>query len=188
MTASQGTAAVAALLVALSLAPGAEAKERIQSRTVESQGPLKVGGAAPAFAGFDLDGRMVSLRELLTPAKGPAAGAVVVSFFATWCVACKDHLPAIDRVASQLKDRNVRVVLVAYGQKAEEVGPFLTGTGLALPVLLDPFTKISARFGVDKALPRTFVLDAKGTIRTIYVVEGDDFEQSLKGTVERALH
>jgi peroxiredoxin len=147
-----------------------------KSRMVLQSGPMRVGEKSPSFAGWGLDGSLITLSQLL-----PAPpGALVVSFFATWCKPCEQSLPALARTVQSLQARNVRALLVAYGEGAEAVRPFVEAHSLGLPVLLDPFTKISQRLGVGKALPRTFVLDGEGRVRAIFETEGEDFEAALR--------
>lgn len=153
------------------------------SRTVDAEGPIRVGASAPTFAGWDLDQKMVALRDLLDSPAKPSSAPVVISYFATWCEPCKKGLPAM---AKARRETGARVLLVASGQRADEVRGWLHEQGLELPAVADPFMKISERWGVDKALPRTFVLDAKGTVRSIFVLEGDDFETALLRAIEAA--
>jgi peroxiredoxin len=157
-------------------APG----EADKSRTTSASGPLKVGSPCPSFAGFALDGQMLSLSQMLKQAPDTV---LVVSFFATWCKPCRQRLPVLMQVVDSLRDKGARGVLVAYGETAEVVKPFAEENKLTLPIILDPFTKIAGRLGVDKALPRTVVIDAKGNVRTIFESEGDDFEQALRQAI-----
>lgn len=172
-----------ALIFLVVLLPVGALGQAPSSRTVEVHGPVTVGGAAPTFAGWDAEGRMVSLRDLLPGPEKTAGGPILVSFFATWCEPCKKGLPAMARLKERLAREDLRVVLVAFGQSADEFKPWLEKEGIDLPALADPFGKISARYGVAQALPRTFVLDGEGTIRAIFVLEGVDFEERLGETI-----
>lgn len=157
------------------------------TKTVQQMGPMKVGAACPTFGGFTLEGDALSLAKLLKPAKGPPASAVVISFFATYCKPCKERLPSVERVTVGLKDKGVRGLLVDYGEDAELAGQFAKSLGLRLPVIPDKFAKIAERLGVDRTLPRTFVVNRRGAVSTIFETEGDDFEQALTAALERAM-
>jgi peroxiredoxin len=145
-------------------------------------GPLKVGQPCPTFGGMTLDNRAVSLGKLLSPDEGSPAAAVVISFFASYCEPCKQHLPAIERAVATGKD--VRGVLIDYGEKPEVAAPFVESQKLTLPVIADKFTKIAARLGVGKALPRTLVVDRNGNVSAIFEREGDDFDSALRAAIE----
>ena len=154
------------------------------SKTVSQMGPVKVGQPCPSFAGLTLADHALSLSKLLAPEEGRATAAVVISFFATWCKPCKAQLPVIERVVADSKD--VRGVLIDYGEDPEVVAPFVQTQKLALAVIPDKFTKIAIRLGVDQSLPRTLVVDGKGNVSVIFDHEGDDFEKVLRASIEAA--
>jgi peroxiredoxin len=157
------------------------------TRTVQQLGPVKVGAACPTFGGFTLENEPLSLAKLLKPGKGEPATVVVISFFASYCKVCKERLPSIERVVERLRNKGARGVLIDYGEDAETASQFAQAQGLHLPVIADKFAKISERLGVDKTLPRTFVVDRQGVVTTIFDLEGDDFEKTLSMAVERAM-
>jgi len=170
----------ALLLAAVALAAPTVAAEK--SRTVAASGPLKVGEPCPSFAGWTLTGQMLSLNEL-RKAQDDSHDVVVISFFATWCKPCLQRMPSLMKVVDAMKGKGVKGVLIAYAEAAEVVKPFAAENKIALPVIVDPFTKIAGRLGVDKSLPRTFVVDRQGNVATIFEGEGDDYEQALTDAV-----
>lgn len=165
------------------LGAGAQPAPASVTERLDSCGPVSVGGLAPEFGGWALDGRVLTLARLLHPPGGEPAPGVVLSFFATWCKPCKDGLPLLDALAPRLQERGVPVLLVAVGEGADKVGPFLAGLGVGLVALEDKFGKIAERYGVGGkaggALPRTFVLDGQGRVVAIVGREGEDFERVL---------
>jgi thiol-disulfide isomerase/thioredoxin len=173
---------LAVLAVAIALAsPAARAADAdVASVLAQKSGPVEVGKPFPSFAGWGLDGTMVTLKRLLEkPRTGEATRAVVVSFFATWCKPCEKTLPPLSRAVTAAGP-TVKAVLVDYGpEEVEKVKGFVGGLGLAFPVLLDPYLKVAGRSGTTESLPRTFVLDGKGNVAAIFVHEGSDFEQAL---------
>jgi peroxiredoxin len=175
--------ALGAVSLALVL-PAAASSDR-PSALVERSGPAEVGKPFPSFAGWGLDGAMISSRRLLEkPRVGEAPRGLVVSFFATWCQPCRANLPALAR--SVAAAAGVRAVLVHYGpEEPESLAAFLRDAKLALPVVLDPHLKISSRCGVTQSLPRTFVLDGAGNVAAIFEFEGPDFEQALSAVLAK---
>jgi peroxiredoxin len=157
------------------------------SRTVSQLGPLKVGAPCPSFGGLNLDNQPLSLNKLLKSGKGAPVSAVVVSFFATWCKVCKEQLPSVERVVKSMSGRGVQGVLIDYAEDPEVAAAFMQAQKFTLPVIPDKFAKISERLGVDKTLPRTFVVDHNGNVSAIFENEGDDFEKALRAKIEVAM-
>lgn len=150
------------------------------TQTTEALGPVRVGETPPTFGGFAPDGHVVSRDKLLAEAKGP----IVISFFATWCGPCRAGLV---RMQDAVKARtDVTTLLVSFGEDADVAAPFLEQLGVTLPLLPDPYTIVGERLGVDKRLPRTFVLSADGVVRTIFTSEGDDFAERFQESLATA--
>ncbi|HKZ76184.1 MAG TPA: TlpA disulfide reductase family protein, partial [Actinomycetota bacterium] len=91
-----------------------------------------IRGAPPAageFALRDPDGRVVSLREF-------RGRVVFLNFWATWCVPCREEIPAMQTLARDLGAEGLVVLAVNYEEDPETVQAFVRETGLSLPVLL----------------------------------------------------
>jgi len=173
--------ALLAVAAAVAASPPAHADSDVPSALSQKSGPVEVAKPFPSFAGWGLDGTMVSLKRLVEKPRGggEATRAVVVSFFATWCKPCKKNLPPLARAVAAAGP-GVKTVLVDFGpEEAEKVKGFLAELEVTAPVLLDPYLKVSGRCGVTESLPRTFVLDGKGNVTAIFVHEGSDFEKAL---------
>lgn len=177
------TAALAlAAAVTLSASLAAHAESCPVSKSVAVHGPLSVGQPVPDFGGWLPDSTLFSSARFMKEHPGQA---LVVSFFATWCKPCQTGLPVLQRVNDELKG-TASVVLVAFGHETAEVKAYLEGKSLTLPVVLDTYEKQAKKFGVDRALPRTFVLDSSGKLVAAFECEGPDFAEQVKAAVVRA--
>jgi thiol-disulfide isomerase/thioredoxin len=136
--------AYAAACAALAFSTGAGAQAQIKPWTL----------AAPRLVLMDLEGKSFDLADL-------RGRVVVVNFWATWCVPCRDELPSLQRLRDRMSGKPVEVITVNYGEMAERVRPFLEKEGLGLPVVLDTQKDAGREWGVG-GLPMTFVVDAKG--------------------------
>ncbi len=115
-------------------------------------------GALPDVACTALDG---AARHLPADWRGRA---VVLNFWATWCIPCVAEMPALDRLAAGAPEFAVLAVS-ADRAGAEAVSPFLKAHGVShLTALLDPHMEVGRAFAVA-GFPTTLVIDAAGRLR-----------------------
>ena len=60
---------------------------------------------------------------------------VAVTFWATWCKVCQEHLPELNTLYGKYKDKNVEIVGVSLDDKGKEVKDFMEKKGIAFPML-----------------------------------------------------
>ena len=89
---------------------------------------------------------------------------VLVNFWATWCAPCVEEMPALSRLRERLAPRGFEVLAVNQGEMPARVTAFTQRSGLDVRVVLDREKSVAKAWKV-RALPTTFVVDAKGRIR-----------------------
>jgi len=154
---------------------------------------LAVGSKAPGFTLPDLNNNYVFLRDfcgekLRKPWKNKIKHAVVISFFATWCVPCQKEIPHLMKVQDKFKDQPVKFFLIDVGEKFEKVSPFVKKNGYTIPVLLDQYQVTKEKYGAH-TLPRLVVLDKNGFVR-LYKTGFDEsapFENDMTVLLEKLL-
>ncbi len=104
-----------------------------------------------------LDGEAVSLDDY-------RGAPLVLNFWATWCVPCREEIP--DLVAFSRRRQDVPVLGIASGEHPDRLRISALQLGISYPVLRAG-DRILERFGV-LALPRTVVLDARGEISGVH--------------------
>lgn len=122
-------------------------------RTLASPLP---GESAPDFALRTLDGDTLRLADL-------RGRVVVLNFWASWCIPCREEHPALLR-ADRVYPRSEAVVVgVLYQDSPEAARRFLASLGGDWPTVLDPGTRTAIDFGVY-GVPETFFIGRDGTI------------------------
>jgi thiol-disulfide isomerase/thioredoxin len=111
---------------------------------------------APALVAPMLDGRLLSLDQL-------RGHVVILNFWATWCIPCREKMPAFQRLHLDYQARGLRVVAVNYRESRGEVEGFARQHGFSFPIVLDEDGAVARRFAV-RGLPVTFLLDRNGSI------------------------
>ncbi len=126
-------------------------------------GHAQVGRAAPDFTTPSLNGGTVRLSGL-------RGKVVLINFWATWCTACQDEMPAIEQVWDRYRGRGLDVIGVDFreGNKAA-MQCFLSKVGAKFTAALDPDGKIADAYGVTFGLPTSIFVDRDGTVRVIHL-------------------
>lgn len=144
-------AAVArALLTALLLA-------MLSAHAAARPGDSFAGGrAAPPFLLQDLQGDTHRLTDY-------SGKVLVVNFWASWCAPCREELPLLNQIWSQLDGESVAMLAINVSDDREAVAAFLKDYPIDFDVLLDQHGDISRRWKVT-GLPTTIVLDPYGRV------------------------
>jgi cytochrome c biogenesis protein CcmG/thiol:disulfide interchange protein DsbE len=88
---------------------------------------------------------------------------VLVNFWASWCVPCREEAGVLERGWRAYRDRGVVVLGVNVWDAEAEARSFLRTTGATYPNGTDPGGEAAIDFGV-RGLPETFVVDRQGRI------------------------
>lgn len=113
---------------------------------------------------------------------------VVVNFFASWCLPCRDEQDDLSAAADAFAERRVTVVEIVYQDTAEAAITFLQETAISdeAVYLMDPGGRAAISFGVF-GIPETFFIDADGTVvgkaigATNALVLGSTIDAVLRG-------
>jgi cytochrome c biogenesis protein CcmG/thiol:disulfide interchange protein DsbE len=112
-------------------------------------------------------------------------GVVVVNFWASWCLQCRDEHVELSRTARAYFDRGVRFYGVLYNDQEafglkwiEEMG------GQSYPSLLDPRTRTAIDYGLY-GVPETFVITSDGQVAYKHI--GPISEQLLSQKLDSLL-
>jgi cytochrome c biogenesis protein CcmG/thiol:disulfide interchange protein DsbE len=127
-----------------------------------------------------------ALPRLETAGAGSLAdyrGKVVfLNFWASWCDPCREEVPLLTRFQKKLGDRGT-VLGVTYKDDPEASRSFAQEYGVNYPSLRDSKLELAPEYGT-RALPETFVVDAKG--RLVAVSRGQVTEEFLDNALAEA--
>jgi peroxiredoxin len=138
------------------------------------------GEPAGGFDLTDLGGAPVSLSAM-------RGKVVLLTFWATWCGACRGELPKLQSLYRNLKSRNDFTVLtINIDQRSESVLPFVRKNDYEFPVLLDADNRVSGAYDV-RGIPANFIIDRKGKIVWDCAGSIDWSNRSLREAVEKLL-
>jgi len=112
---------------------------------------------APAFTldRLDRDGQL-GVGDL----KGRA---VVVNFWASWCVPCRDEAPVLQKTYERYRDQGLVVLGVDVNDFRQDARRFMKRYGLTYPVVYDGKGSTVGKWGV-RGFPETFFVDRTGKL------------------------
>jgi len=108
----------------------------------------------PDYVLTGLDGRQIHLNDY-------RGRTVLLAFWATWCIPCRDELARLERVRAASKDL---VVLAISHEDPAIVRDFLREHPYRLPMYIDAGHKLSDRFHIDM-VPTTLELGPDGRLK-----------------------
>ncbi len=109
---------------------------------------------------------------------------VLVNFWASWCIPCKDEAPALQAVSDKYSDRNVVVLGVNYLDTEREALGFLGTYGVTYANGIDLKQQIAHQYRIT-GVPETFIVDKKGVLREVYIQPVT--ERQLSDVLDRLL-
>ena len=112
---------------------------------------------APAFTldRLDREGQL-SVADL----KGKA---VVVNFWASWCVPCRDEAPVLQTTYERYRDQGLVVLGIDVNDFHQDARRFMKRYGLTYPVVYDGKGSTVGKWGV-RGFPETFFVDRSGKL------------------------
>jgi cytochrome c biogenesis protein CcmG/thiol:disulfide interchange protein DsbE len=118
--------------------------------------PPLASGSAPDFTVTTFDGETYSLADL----KGKP---VVLNFWASWCIPCRDEAPALQRAWETYRDRGLIVLGIDYVDTEADAKKFIAEFNQTYPNGPDLGTRIAQSFRIS-GVPETYFIDREGKL------------------------
>jgi cytochrome c biogenesis protein CcmG/thiol:disulfide interchange protein DsbE len=141
--------AVIALFVPLGGSPGAS--------PIVVGGPPFLNKPAPPIDLVDLDGRRVRLSDC-------RGRPVIVNFWASWCIPCRDEFPLFVEALREHQDEGLEILGVIHDDSSEAAAAFATSMGGTWPMLQDP-ADVAWNAWLGTGVPATYYVDPEGVVR-----------------------
>jgi len=123
---------------------------------VQRQAPPLEAGLAPQFELKTFDGETIRLADL-------RGKAVVINFWASWCIPCRDEAPALQAMWQKYQAQGVVILGVDYVDTENEAKKFIQEFGQTYPNGPDVGTQISQKYRIT-GVPETYFITREGTV------------------------
>ncbi|MBI2889939.1 MAG: TlpA family protein disulfide reductase [Nitrospirae bacterium] len=133
-----------------------------------------VGYPAPRFSLPKIGGGTLRIEDY-------AGKGVVVNFWASWCLPCRDEARVLEMVSRGYAEKNVVVVGINMQDEDASAQKFITEEEITFPNGRDAEGKTAIDFGVY-GVPETFFIDSAGRVahKVVGPVHADSIIEGLK--------
>jgi thiol-disulfide isomerase/thioredoxin len=132
-------------------------------------------GSTPEIKAQTVTGKTFRLSDL-------RGRVVVLNFWATWCIPCREEIPELIAMQHDLDSRGLSIVGAVWNDTAtiDEIKEYQKEQKLDYTILLDG-DSIADKLGGIRSVPTTFIIDRQGRIRKEFM------RQVNRATLEAAI-
>lgn len=123
-------------------------------------GPIQ-SGMAPDFSLTGFDGREVTLSEL-------RGQVVIVNFWASWCLPCREEAAYLERTWLKYKDKGVVFIGVDYADTEMKALAYIQEFNITYLNGPDIGTRISQAYNIQ-GVPETFFVAKNGELHGVHI-------------------
>jgi len=128
--------------------------------------------ATPDLTLTNLEGKAHSLAEY-------RGKIVVLNFWATWCLPCREEMPMLSKLATKYHDKDVEFLAASIddAQTQPKIARFLEKKKITLAVFTGPTAATLKQFELGEIVPATLILDRNGT--PTFRIEGEASKKDI---------
>ena len=129
----------------------------------------------------DIDGKTHSLSEY-------HGKIVVLNFWATWCVPCKEEMPIFSEVDKRYRRRGVVVLAASLDneQTRKYVEKFAHAYKMDFTILMDATSANMQQMGLGDSIPSTIFFDENGN--AVAKIKGQAHKKDVFSNIEQLLN
>ena len=124
----------------------------------------------------DLSGSKVQLRDY-------RGKSVVLNFWATWCVPCREEMPMMVEAAKSWTPRGVTFIAVSLDDEKtkKDIPAFVARYGITFPVWVGATAETLDKLRMGEGVPDTAFVDSAGAIcfRVLGEIRREELEERL---------
>jgi cytochrome c biogenesis protein CcmG, thiol:disulfide interchange protein DsbE len=154
----------------------------VWSLVIDDGDALAKGSDAPDFTleRLDEEGELT-----LSSLRGKA---IVLNFWASWCIPCKEEAPVLEALWRENRERGLVVLGLDAKDFRRDALDFAERFELTFPLVFDGPGDTVSPYGVT-GFPETFVIDREGKVVDVLVgaVDGEEERARLERAVDEAL-
>jgi peroxiredoxin len=138
------------------------------------------GQSSPELSLKDATGKTYNLSDY-------RGKIVVLNFWATWCVPCKEEMPLFTEAHKRYSQRGLVILAASLDddRTRKYVAKFVHAFKMEFPVLVDATTTTMQQMGLGDSVPSTVFIDEKGNLAGKIVGQAD--KKDLQGRIEKLL-
>lgn len=126
----------------------------INYKLVSNLQEMKDKSPSPDFTLPNLGGEKVSLKDF-------RGKLLLLNFWASWCLPCREEMPAMERLYQKYKDRGFVILGVNLKDDKKSAVAFVRELKITFPIAFDPDGEAGRLYGAW-GLPTTYLIDANG--------------------------
>jgi cytochrome c biogenesis protein CcmG/thiol:disulfide interchange protein DsbE len=111
---------------------------------------------------------------------------ILLNFWATWCLSCREDLPEFDRLYSKYRDGGIVVIGISVDASADRVATFMKKRPVGFPVVIDTQGSVAEAYRFS-GLPAGFLIGRDGVIVRTYRGSGKDLISRYEADIAELL-
>jgi thiol-disulfide isomerase/thioredoxin len=111
---------------------------------------------------------------------------VVIDFWASWCVPCRQSFPWLNEMQAKYRDRGLVVIGVNVDRERAEADRFLQQTPADFQIIYDPDGALAARYQVP-GMPSSYVIGSDGRQAGVHIGFRKGTREEREAELERLL-